>query len=321
VRRLLRAATVAVPTTLVLLVVAAGAALAHGEAPLPGTPLLEVALAWTFEPHIVLPLLVAWWLYRRAFGQVAREHPGNPMPRWRAWAWNGGLLTLFVALASPIGVYDTTLFSVHMVQHMLLMLIAPPLLAMGAPITLLLRVSTPRVRQRLILPALHSWPVKLISFPIVTWVTFAAVGFGTHFSPIYDAALTDDFVHLLEHALFLGSGLLFWWPVVGADPSPWRLPHPARILYVVLALPWNSFLGLAIFSAPQVLYPTYVPLALAYGSDALTDQALGGGIMWIMGDGVFLLAVVIAVWVWLRAEEREGDRVDALLDRQAAARR
>jgi putative copper resistance protein D len=292
---------------------------AHGVAPTPSS-WTDVLLAWQIEPHVVLPLLGLWLAYWLGVRQVGREHRANPVPRWRAWSWYLGLLVVFVALESPIGTYDTTLFSVHMVQHLLLMLVAAPLLAIGAPITLLLRVSSGDQRRRLILPVLHSWPVKLVAHPVVAWVLFAVIMYWSHFSGLFNAALEDEGWHFVEHALFLGAALLFWWPVVGADPSPWRLPHPARVGYLFLGMPWSSFLGLAIFSAPAVLYPHYATLVRSWGPPPLVDQQLAGGIMWVGGDAAFLLAMLIAVWIWLRAEEREGRRMDAKLDRDALAR-
>jgi putative membrane protein len=291
--------------------------LAHGVAPDPSS-WLAVLLAWQLEAHEVLPLLAAAILYRLAERRVAREHPANPHPRWRAWAWYAGLGVLFVALQSPIGTYDTTLFSVHMVQHLLMAMVAAPLLALGAPITLLLRVASARVRQRVILPVLHSLPLRIAAFPVVAWVLFAGVMWATHFSGLYDAALEDPVAHFFEHALYLGTALLFWWPVVGADPSPWRMSHPLRIGYLLVGMPQSSFLGLAIMSAPHVLYPHYATLTRDWGPSPLTDQQLAGGIMWVGGDMMFLIAVVLAVWVWLRAEEAEGRRVDARLDRERA---
>ena len=292
--------------------------LAHGVAPEP-TSVLTVALAWSLEPHIVLSLVGLWLAYSAAVRAVARAHPANPVPRWRAWSWYAGLGTLLIALASPIATYDTTLFSVHMVQHLLLTMIAAPLLALGAPITLLLRVSSPRLRQRLVLPVLHSLPLRILSFPVVTWVLFAGVMWGSHLSPLYEAALHDEVIHVLEHGLYLGLALLFWWPAVGTDPSPWRLPHPARIGYLFLGMPFNAFLGVVILSAPNVLYRHYLTLDRSWGPTPLADQQLAGGIMWAGGDLIFLIALILAVWVWLRAEEDAGRRADARLDRELAA--
>jgi putative copper resistance protein D len=295
-----------------------GSAAAHGVAPEP-TSLVDVLLAWQIEAHVLLPLLAAWLMYRWGVGRVRAEHPRNPVPRYRVWCWNAGLLVLFVALASPIATYDGVFFTAHMVQHLLLTLVAAPLLALGAPITLLLRVVSSRTRRGVVLPVLHSRVLRVVSFPVVTWSVFAFVMWASHFSPLFDAALESELVHVLEHALYLGTALLFWWPVVGADPSPWRLPHAARIGYAFLGMPQSSFLGLAIFSAPDVLYPHYGSLVRAWGPTALADQQLAGGVMWVGGDLVFLIALVLAIWVWMRAEEAEGRRADAKLDRETAA--
>ncbi len=289
--------------------------MAHGAAPLPldaGT----AVTAWTLEVQVWLPIVLLALAYRAGVRAVARAHADNPVPRHRVLAWYGGLAALFVALQSPIATYDTMLFSVHMVQHLLLTMVVAPLLVLGAPITLLLRVVSSAARKRVVLPVLHSRVARVISFPVLAWVIFAGVMYGSHFSPLFDAALENPFVHLAEHALYLGAGLLFWWPVVGSDPSPWRMPHAARVLYVFLGMPWSSFLALAIFSAPGVLYAHYAKLQRDWGPSPLADQQLAGGIMWVGGDGLFLVAVVAMVAAWIRAEEAEGRRADARLDRE-----
>ena len=296
-----------------------GVVLAHGVTPFPAS-LTDVLLAWTFEPSILLPLIAAALLYRWAAGVVRRDHPDNPVPLYRVWSWYLGLLVIFVALESPIGTYGDTLFTVHMVQHLLLVMLAAPLLAVGAPMTLILRVASPNSRQRFWLPLLHSRVVKVFAFPVVAWSVFAAVMWASHFSPLFDAALDNDYIHLIEHALYLGSALLFWWPVVGADPSPWRLPHPGRVAYLFLGMPQSSFLGLAIFSAPAPLYAHYETLLRLWGPTPLDDQQLAGGIMWAGGDAAFLMAMILALWVWLRAEERSGRIADEKLDREDAQR-
>ncbi|MGD8486284.1 MAG: cytochrome c oxidase assembly protein, partial [Chloroflexota bacterium] len=238
----------------------------------------------------------------------------------RLWSWLGGLGAIVLALASPIEFYDTTLFSVHMVQHLLLSFVAAPLLVLAAPITLLLRWVSPEARRRWVLPVLESRPVRFISHPLVAWILFAGVMWFSHFSPLFDAALDDFTLHRLEHALFLGSALLFWWPVIGADPSPHRMTFPARILYLALGMPLSSLLGLVIFSARTVLYPHYEDLIRDWGPTPLEDQALAGGIMWVGGDAAFVLALVLTVAAWLRHEERENVRTDARLARARVAR-
>lgn len=293
-------------------------ALAHG--PDPGPPDVSlIVTGWSFHVEVWLPILFAGWAYRAAMRRVNAAHPANPVPRYRWWAWLGGLASLILALASPIERYDTTLFSVHMVQHMLLAFAAAPLLVMAAPVTLLLRVASPRTRRDVILPVLHSRFMKVFSNPIVTWGLFAVVMWGSHFSPLFDAALEDPVIHLLEHGLYLLTAMLFWYPVIGADPGPYRLAHPARLGYLGLGMPFGSFLGLAIFSASTVLYPHYASLNLTWGPSALEDQAMAGGLMWAVGDGVFIVALVLAAAVWLRSEEQKGRVLDAQLDREARA--
>jgi putative copper resistance protein D len=241
------------------------------------------------------------------------------VPSIRSVCWLLGLGAIVVALQSPIERYDTTLFSVHMVQHILLTLIAPPLLALGAPITLLLRVVRPETRRRVILPILHSVPVRVITFPVVTWLLFALAMWGTHFSPIFDRSLEDPSVHQLEHAFYLVAGCLFWWPVVALDPSPWRMREPARILYTFLQMPQNSFLGLAIISATTPLYAHYATLVRDWGPTVLDDQLMAGALMWVVGDLVFLTAILGILVGWMRREERAAHASDIREDAARAA--
>lgn len=292
--------------------------LAHGDA-VTEPRLATLVEGWSLDVDIWIPVLLAALAYRKAAEIVDRHHPHNPVHRWRRWSWMAGLAFIGLALASPIGLYDTTLFSVHMVQHLLLTMVAAPLLVLAAPITLMLRVATPEARRRWILPVLHSRLVRIISMPVVAWGLFAGTMWFSHFSPLFDAALEDEVLHRLEHALYIGAGMLFWWPVVGADPSPHRLPHPARILYLAVGMPLSSFLGLVIFSAPTVLYPHYEGLQRTWGMSPLADQAWAGGIMWAGGDLAFVVALILAVAAWLRHEDREGLREDARLARERAA--
>jgi putative copper resistance protein D len=292
----------------------AGVAAAHGPVPDEPPSPASLLLDWTFEPLPTLALLVALALWIWAVRRVDRAHPSNPVPRRRTVAFVLGLGALAVALLSGIDRYDTTSFWVHMVQHVLLMLVAAPLIALGAPITLLLRVSTPETRHRWILPILHSPVVRIVAFPVVTWLLFAVTMWVAHFSPLFDAALEDPLIHDLEHLLFLGVGLLFWWPAVALDPSPWRMTHPLRALYVFLQMPQNTFLAVVLLNASAVLYPHYATLVRAWGPTALEDQRLAAGTMWVAGDAIFIAAVAAILVGWMRAEARDSVR----LDRRAA---
>jgi putative copper resistance protein D len=294
------------------------AVLAHG-ADVPGPTFPAVLLDWRLDPLTILPILAVGALYLWAVRRVNRAHPENHHPSYRSALFLGGLAAIGVALASPIEAYEGSLFSVHMVQHMLLELVAAPLLLAGAPITLALRVSRPPTRRRL-LWVLHSPVVRALSFPVLAWALFAAVNWGWHFSSLYDQALENQALHYFQHATFLGAALLFWWPAIGADPSPWRLPHPVRLFYLFLALPQNSFLGVAILNAGTVLYPHYLTNGRTWGPSPLDDQQLGGVIMWVFGDIAFLLGMAIVIAMWVRHEERRTARLDARLAAEREAR-
>ncbi len=295
-----------------------GAAVAHGgAAPMPELP--GLFREWTLDPLPLIAMIAAAGAYLGATRRVNRSHPANPQPAHRSWLFLGGLAALSVALLSPIEAYEGSLFSVHMIQHMLLELVAAPLLLAGAPITLALRVASSSVR-RWLLAVLQSRVVHVVSFPVIAWVLFAAVNWGWHFSALYDQALENQALHYFQHATFLGAALLFWWPIVRADPSPWRLPHPVRLLYLFLALPQNSFLGVALMSAPTVLYPHYVTNPRGWGLSPIEDQALGGGIMWVVGDLFFLAAMMLVVMSWMRHEDRRTERLDRRLAAERAAR-
>ena len=221
-----------------------------------------------------------------------------------------GMLALAFALISGIERYDTALFSVHMVQHVLLTLVAAPLLALAAPVTLVLRLSSAATRRRWILPILHSRLVRVLAHPVVAWVIFASLMWAAHFSALFNASLEDPVVHDIEHLLFLIGALVFWWPAVALDPAPWRMSHPARIGYLFTQMTQNTFLAVVILNTSTVLYAHYATLVRPWGVSALEDQRLAAGIMWIAGDAVFLTAILAVVVGWMRSEARNEARED-----------
>jgi putative membrane protein len=285
-------------------------ALAHGPVPTEPPTATSLLLGWTWEPIPTLAIVasVAVWLW--AVRRVDAAHPRNPVPRRRTVAFLAGMLALAFALVSGIESYDTSLFSIHMVQHVLLLLVAAPLIALAAPVTLALRVSSPGTRRRWLLPVLHSHVFRFLAHPVVAWVIFATMMWATHFSPLFNASLEDPLVHDLEHLLFLSGGLLFWWPAVALDPAPWRMSHPARIGYLFTQMTQNTFLAVVILNATTVLYPHYATLVRPWGMTALEDQRLAAGIMWIAGDAIFLTAILAVVAGWMRAEARNEARED-----------
>ena len=315
-------AAVAGATTVVAAAVAAlalpASAFAHGTEVPPEPTLGGVLFGWSFDPTIWLPLLLTAAAYLWAVRRVNVAHPGTHVPRDRVAAWLAGLAAIAVALQSGIERWDTTLFSLHMVQHLLLIFAAAPLLVLGAPITLLLRVASPRTRRRWILPVLNSRVMRVVGHPLVAWLLFGVIMWGSHVSPLFDAALEDPAVHDLEHALYLGSALLFFWPLIGRDPSPYRLGYPARLFYLFLQMPLNSFLGVVILNSERILYPHYAVTGRLWGPPPLDDQQLAGAIMWGGGDLGFLVAIMLVIAAWMRFEEAKTKRDEAREDARLA---
>ncbi len=161
--------------------------------------------------------------------------------------------------------------------------------------------------------ALGSLPLRVLGNPLITWSVFFVVMWGAHVSNLYEDALRSTSLHALEHIAFITAALLFWLPVVAADPAPGRLSHPARILYLFLAMPAMAFLGLTLASAGHVLYPTYAQVEGTAG--ALADQQLAGAMMWGGSMVLIVPALGIVLLDWMRADEREARRIDARLAR------
>ncbi len=292
-----------------LAVAAARPALAQDGGVTPPT-LASLLTSWSDDPLTWLGVLVGTIGYLAAVRLVNQRHPKSLVPRRRVVAWLAGMLALALALDSAIDIYASSLLSVHMVQHLLLAMVVPPLLALGAPVTLVLRLASPTVRRRVLLPMLHSRVSGVLAAPVVGWTVFTLVLAGSHFSPLFSAALDDPLVHMGEHLLYLGAGLLFWWPVVGADPTPRRFGYAGRVVYLGLQMPVHAVTGLAIYFAPQVLYPHYLNVERSWGPTPLADQQLAGALMWGAGDALLVVALVLTFQAWLRADERSARRLD-----------
>src|SRR4030095_3316607 len=196
---------------------------------LPAPPPGRLLLSWSFNPLVPVGLLAATIAYLQARRLLVAN--GVAWPARRTVYFLSGIAALALALLSPVEAYDTVLFSVHVAQHMLLTMVAAPLLALGAPITLALRVAKGRTRRRMT-RVLHSPPLRVIGNPVVARVLFPLPLYGLYFSPLFDLTLRQPLVHDLVHVHFLTVGLLFWWPLVGRDPHRSRLRHIARLLFV-----------------------------------------------------------------------------------------
>ncbi|MFZ5850365.1 MAG: cytochrome c oxidase assembly protein [Actinomycetota bacterium] len=273
--------------------------------------------AWSPEPAPLLLLLALAGLYLAGVRRLRRR--GAAWSWWRVVSFVGlGLGSAAVATLSALDTYALALFSVHMVQHVVLSMLTPVFLALGAPITLALRTLSGRPR-RLLLAAVHSPVARVLTFPVVAGALFVATPFALYLTSWYEATLRNPWLHDLSHLHVVLVGALWFWPMLGLDPLPARPPYPLRLLAVLVTLPLHAWLGIAIMSGTTVLAADwYAELGRTWGASPLADQRTAGGIMWASGDLVALLLLAVLFAQWSRAAQREAEREDRRLDRLEA---
>jgi len=210
-----------------------------------------------------------------------------------------GCLAIAIALCPPFDALADASFAWHMVQHLVLLLVAPPLLLLGAPLSLLLSALPPRAGRAWV-RIWQSPPLHLLAHPAVAWIVFVATIWISHLSPLYQASLDHEWIHILEHGLYLGAGLTFWMPVVQAGFVPQPVAFPARLFYLFLALPQGAFLAVVLLQERAPLYPHYA--ALLGPAAALADQRNGAAVMWIAGGLAMFAALLIVAAVWAGRE-------------------
>jgi cytochrome c oxidase assembly factor CtaG len=283
------------------------------DQPLPLTP-TRLLTEWTWEWSMALGIITAAALYIAGLVVLHRRGDRWPVPRSLSFLL-GGLGTIAVATMSALGTYDTVLFSVHMVQHMILMIVAPMFLALGAPITLALRTLRQRPRA-LLLAVLHSRVARVLTFAPLTLALFIATPFALYYSPFYEISLRSGFWHAFLHLHFIIIGCLLMWPLMGIDPVPGRISYPLRLLMLFLMLPFHAFLGISIMSATTLIAENwYLAFNRTWPPSPLDDQYLAGGIMWASGDAIALLMLIAIFAQWYAHSQREARREDRRLDR------
>jgi putative membrane protein len=278
----------------------------------PSSVLTEGELVSTAAFAIVLSAGLYLWAVTRLRAR------GDRWPVGRTVMFLAGLGTVALATVSGIEAYDATLLSVHMVQHMLLSMVAPIMLALGAPITLILRTTSGAPRRRL-LAVLHSRVAKLFTFPLVTFALFVASPFVLYFSGLYRLTLEYAWVHDLTHLHFVIVGCLFFWPLIGIDPLPGRMSYPLRALLMFLSTPFHTVLGLTVMQSSALFGGDWYPSLGLTWANPFDDQNLAGGILWAGGEFVSVGMIAALVAQWMRASDREARRVDRALDRAEEA--
>lgn len=265
-------------------------------------------LTWNLDPLVLTGLLLATWIYWRG----RSGGPRRRSDRWRARCFAGGLLAIAVALVSPLDALSGALASAHMVQHVLLVLIAAPLLALAAPSSTLLRGSPPAVRR-----ASGRWRRRLglthttlapLRHPVAVWLAHVATLWFWHARVPYDAALSNDLVHAVEHATFLVTAVLFWRVTVGARGAGRASPGFGVLLVFTMALQ-SVFLSVLLTFARTPWYDGYAATTQLWGLDHLADQQLAGVIMWVPAGLVYVVAGLALLVTWVQSAERDGIEV------------
>jgi putative membrane protein len=302
-----------VAVCLLLLAAFATTALAHGDEP---HDLGDLPFTWGLDPLVILSLALSGWLYLRGVRRLWREaSAGRGIKRWEAVAYACGWLALFVALVSPLHPLGEVLFSAHMTQHELLMLVAAPLLVLGRPVIAFLWALPPGWARRVggwgkARPFRGVW--RAVTNPLAAWAIHAAALWVWHAPVLFQATLESDFVHTLQHVCFLGSALLFWWALVHGPRG--LMGYGAAVLYLFTTSVHSGVLGALITFTGTVLYPAYEKTTASWGLSPLEDQQLGGLIMWVPAGLVYIVAGLALCAGWMRESERR------VLKREALAR-
>ena len=269
--------------------------LAHaGQPPQPH----DLWTAWNLSPLLLTGLALAWLAHRRG------RPGGRDADVRRARCFAGALLALAVALVSPLDALAEALASAHMVQHVVLILVAAPLLALSAPSSALLRGSPLAVRRatshwrRRLRPADHR--LRVAGGPVTVWLLHVAVVWLWHASVPYDAAVANPWLHVLEHATFLVTGVWFWRVIIGARGGATRVPHGLGILLVFAMAMQSVFLSVIMTFARTPWYTSYATTTQPWGLDPVADQQLAGVIMWVPAGVIYLGVALTLLAVWLR---------------------
>jgi cytochrome c oxidase assembly factor CtaG len=266
---------------------------------------------WQFAPVVTAGVALLAALYVLGIWRVRRRHPARPWPWIRSLAFFAGLAAIVLATESCIGAYDDVLFSVHMVQHLLLIMVAPPLLVAGRPLTLLLHASR---------NPLHRWAIALTRSRVVTALTcppvaatlYAVTIVGTHLTGFMNLTLQHEHVHDAEHVLYLVVGYLYFLPLIGSEPIRWKMSFPTKLLMLALSMPIDTFVGVVLIQANHELFPAYATTGRTWGPSLVSDLHTGGAIMWVGGDAIMFVLVLCVSVAFLRDRRAQGTMGDWL---------
>jgi putative copper resistance protein D len=268
---------------------------------------------FSFVP--VALLVVAVVLYIWGVRRNNRLHPRHPWAAAKTVAFMAGIVSTGIGIMSFVGVYDRELFWDHMVQHLILIMVAAPLFALASPIDLAWRATTGTAHE-VITELLRSRVARVLGHPGPAFVLYAVVIPITHLTVWYNYTLLHETVHNGEHLVFLLAGYLFWRQIFGSDPNCYRMHPIMQFGYLFLAIPIDTFTGLSLDQTMHELFSAYVGMHRAWMPSPVQDLHLGGVIMWVGGDTLMLWPMIPVALRWMHLEERRGVRIDRELDAQ-----
>ncbi|WP_327174416.1 cytochrome c oxidase assembly protein [Streptomyces sp. NBC_01335] len=276
-------------------------------------------LALSADPFFLVGCLAALALYGWAVVRLRRR--GDAWPVNRIVFFVVGVLSIALVMCTRLNDYGMVMFSVHMIQHMVISMLSPILLLLGAPVTLALR-ALPVARRRggkgpreLLLMLLHSRYMKIITHPVFTIPLFIASLYALYFTPLFDFLMGSEPGHLAMMVHFLAVGLVFFWPIMGIDPGPHRPGYVMRMLELFAGMPFHAFFGIALMMASQPMVESYKHPPASLGVDALSDQSWAGGIAWAFSEVPSVLVLIALVFQWYRSDQRLAKREDRAADR------
>ncbi|SFE25696.1 cytochrome c oxidase assembly protein [Streptomyces mirabilis] len=276
-------------------------------------------LEWSADPFFLVACLVGLGLY--GWGVVRLARRGDKWSVGRTIAFVLGVLTVMLVMCTKLNDYGMVMFSVHMVQHMVISMLSPILILLGAPITLALRalpVAATRGNKgprELLLMFLHSRYMRIITHPAFTIPLFIASLYALYFSPIFDFLMGSKTGHIAMMCHFLAVGLVFFWPIMGVDPGPHRPGYLMRMLELFAGMPFHAFFGIALMMASAPMVETYKNPPASLGIDALSDQSAAGGIAWAFSEIPSVLVLIALLFQWYASEKRQARRTDRAADR------
>ncbi|MGH3398582.1 MAG: cytochrome c oxidase assembly protein [Streptosporangiaceae bacterium] len=256
-----------------------------------------VVTQWQFAPIVTVLVALFAGLYLWGVVRVARRHPQRPWPAWRTGLFLGGLAVIVIATESGIGAYDDVLFWDHMVQHLMLIMVAPALLIYGQPITLLMHASR---------NPLHTWTKRVVRSKVasfLTWPVFGVAAYslavaGAHLTSLANTVEQNQTLHNTEHAVFLIVGYLFFLPILGTEPIRWRLSYPVRFVTLVLIMPVDTFTGIVLGNGGRTTPGLPTGPRPAWAPSPVADLHAGGAVMWVAGDGLMFGLMMLVFLMW-----------------------